>query len=601
MKFKSIATVLILFSVHFSFAQKIKYKDLFPILDSKNWEVGGPQLKTFLSDPKNAEAPNAHLQMALMLEDRFNKMDAAMDTVAVYSSGDSAIYFFGKAKGFITAKELKKNDQYYQAFFRRDLRTGDFGIKESDVHLDIEKKIETIEKRMNASRDLNKKVKSVEDGKKKTGDNYKKLAARFQSYNELLLGADEEANTTLQTLKMDASETKALAEEVKSLASALKTARFKDEIIFKSIEEFGKDGMTASDLAGGTIEFWDFEDWAITTSSEINGSVGILKSMVLKYSKTIREKKSLIKKSQDAEIDTISQELVDLFAKYDPESVARKLLLVEASEANILRQVDYSINKALLDSTLVGQQLDIYTSVKADAETMLVVLGSINASELTEAKKTYKEYLDSFFQTQGTAGNYVNEMKTWTNQQKNWASDAVEFWTKRNKWGIMTIEGEAEKRIPLFVQDAPESEFFTVGMPISNNEEVVVYGTNISEKKGFVHAFDEGRYTKWMLEYELPGDGSFKFATDTIVAPEGSTNFYLLNEAVQENNLAIVSYSNAGALNWNAVVTVAKTPVDYKFDDITQELTILLYPEEDLPLDNGEVGYLVIDKEGNAR
>lgn len=604
MKLKSIATVLILLSVQFSFAQKIKYKDLFPILDTKNWADGGSQLKAFLSDPayaKDKGYPNANLQMALWLEDRFRAMDIASDTVAGYTVGDSAIYFFGNAKTLVDEKELKKNDQYYQSFFRRDLRTGDFGIKESDVHLDIEKKIEDIEKRMSTSKDLNKKVKSVEDGKKKTGDSYQKLASRFKSYNELLLGADDDANALLQQLKADASEIKALAEEVKSVAGTLKTTKFQDEIVFKPIDEFGKDGMTSTDLSGGTIEMWDYEDWAITTTSEINGSVGILKSMVLKHSKTIREKKSLIKKSRDAEVDTLSQELADLFEKYDPESIAKKLLLTEASEARILKQIDYSLNKALLDSTLVGEQLDIYTSVKADSEEMLLVLGSINTTELTDAKKTYGDYLDSFFQSHGTAGNYVSQMKTWANQQKNWASDAVEYWTERNRWGIMTTEGQEEKKIPLFIQDAPESEFFTVGMPISTNQEVVVFGTNISEKKGFVFSFDEGRFTKWMLEFELPGDGSFKFATDTVVAPKGSTSFFLLNEAVQENNLAVVSYSNAGALNWSAVVTVAKTPVDYKFDDITQELTILLYPEEDLPLDNGEVGYLVIDKEGNAR
>lgn len=601
MKFKLTATVLFLISIQFAFAQKIKYKDLFPILETKNWADGGPQLKAFLSDPKNAEAANAHLQMGLMLEDRFRSMDAAMDTSAVYSSGDSAIFYFGKAKELITEKELKKNDQYYQAFFRRDLRTGDFGIKESDVHLDIEKKIEDIEKRMNASRDLNKKVKSVEGGKKKAGDSYKKLASSFGSYNQLLLGADEETSALLLQLKFDAAETKTLSEEVKTLATALNTERFKDDIVFKEISEFGKDGMTSSDLSGGTIELWDFEGWAITTTSEINGSVGIFKSMISQQSKSTREKKSLIKKSREAEVDSISQELIDLFEKYDPESVAKKLLLTEIAEATILKQIDYSLNKALLDSTLVGQQLDIYTSVKADSEEMLLVLGSINTSELSDAKKTYGDYLDSFFQSHGTAGNYVSEMKTWANQQKSWASDAVEYWTERNRWGIMTTEGQEEKQIPLFVQDAPESDFFTVGMPISSNEEVVVYGTNISEKKGFIFSFDEGRFTKWMLEYELPGDGSFKFVTDTITAPEGSTSFFLLNEAVQENNLAIVSYSDAGALNWDAVVTVGKTPVGYKYDDITQELTILLYPEEDLPLDNGEVGYLVIDKEGNAR
>ena len=157
MKTSFLAIVILLFCATSVDAQKIKYKDLFPTLNAKNWTEGAPKLKAFLADPKNVDEANANLQMGLMMEDKFLKLDAAKDTVALFSAGDSAIFFLEKAKGLITEKELKKNDEYYQSFFRRDLRTGDFGIKVSDVHLDIEKKIEVLEKRMNDSRDLNKK------------------------------------------------------------------------------------------------------------------------------------------------------------------------------------------------------------------------------------------------------------------------------------------------------------------------------------------------------------------------------------------------------------------------------------------------------------
>ena len=63
----------------------------------------------------------------------------------------------------------------------------------------------------------------------------------------------------------------------------------------------------------------------------------------------------------------------------------------------------------------------------------------------------------------------------------------------------------------------------------------------------------------------------------------------------------MVSYTTSGQLNWGTVVTISKEPVDFKFDDLTQELTILLYPEEQLPLDSDELGYVVIDRTGNAR
>ncbi|MEP5613376.1 MAG: hypothetical protein ABJP45_14075, partial [Cyclobacteriaceae bacterium] len=397
MKINTLAIVFILFSVSTGFAQKIKYKDLFPTLNAKNWEQGAPQLKAFLADPKNADAPNANLQVGLMMEDKFNKLDAAKDTVALFSAGDSAVFYLEKAKSLITAKELKKNDEFYQSFFRRDLRTGQFGIKESDVHLDIEKKVEAIEQRMSNARDLNKKVEAVEKGNQDVQEKYKQLSSRYNDYNKLLLGADADAMTLLQEIKSDGAEVMKLAEDVKSTATSLGTTKYAGEINVKKIDAFGSDGTVGSDLSNGTIELWDYEDWASTANSEINGSVGILKSMVSNYSSTIREKKAQVKKSVDVEIDTLSQELLTLFAKYDPESVVKSLLEVEASEVRIMKMIDLSINKALQDSSMVGAQLEIFQNASQEAEIMNSTVQSIIVEDLADAKKLYPDYIDSFF------------------------------------------------------------------------------------------------------------------------------------------------------------------------------------------------------------
>ncbi|MEP1096567.1 MAG: hypothetical protein ABJG78_15735 [Cyclobacteriaceae bacterium] len=601
MKKNTLAIVLILVTVGTGFAQKIKYKDLFPTLNAKNWEQGAPQLRAFLADPKNADAPNANLQVGLMMEDRFNKLDAAKDTVALFSAGDSAVFFLEKAKSLITEKELKKNDEFYQSFFRRDLRTGQFGIKVSDVHLDIEKKVEIIEQRMSNARDLNKKVKAVEEGNLDVQEKYKQLSSKYNDYNNLLLGADADAITLLQEIKSDGSEVMRLAKDVKSTATSLGTEKYAGEIVVKKIEIFGTDGTAGSALSSGTLELWDYEDWANTTSSEINGSVGILKSMASNYSSTIRGKKAQVKKSIDVEVDTLSQELLALFAKYDPESVVKSLLEVEASEVRIMKMIDLSINEALQDSSLVGAQLEIFQRASAEAEIMNSTVQSIIVEDLAEAKKFYPDYIDSFFQKYGTASKYVADMKIWAGRQRGLMASAAEYWKERNRWGLVWVEGEPERKIPLFEQDAPETEFYTIGIPFSSNEEVVVYGANLSSKMGYIYGFDEGRRSKWSLEYELPGTANFQLSSDTVPVAGGSVGFYVLNASVEENNLALVSFNQAGVLNWSTVVTTPKPPVDFKFDEITQELTVLLYPEEDLPLDNGELGYLVIDRTGNAR
>ena len=444
-------------------------------------------------------------------------------------------------------------------------------------------------------------MKSVEKSSEKVKDKYKQLTSQYNSYNNLLLRADKDALALLQEIRTDAAEVEKLAGEVKDIASKLKTEKFANDVKLKEITYYASDGITVADLSSGEIELWDYQNWAANINSEINGSVGLLKSMVTNYSNSIREKKNLIKKGQDVEVDTLSQDLTTLFEKYDPESLVKNLLLTEASEARIMKMVDLSINEALQDSSLVGAQLDIFSAALEEAEKMSQVVQSIDILSMDGAKKSYPDYINSFFQTHGTAGNFVTEMKTWSSRQVNWLRESVEYWTERNRWGIVAEEGKPEKRIPLFAQDAPETEFFTIGVPLNTNEEVIAYGANFQTKKGYIYSFDAGKLARWNLEYDLPGEGNFQLKADTIPTSSGSLSFYVINEATVENNLSVVSFNQAGALNWNTIVTIPKPPVDFKFDEITQELTILLYPEEELPLDNDELGYLVIDRTGTAR
>lgn len=596
---KSTATLLFILFIFGAQAQKIKYKDLYPILAAKNYEEGGPKLKQFLSDPKNQEEPNANLQMALWLESRFMAYDIVNDSSKVYEVGDSAVFYFEKAKTLITEKELKKKDEYYQAFFRRDLRTGEFGIKVSDVHLDIEKKVEALETRVQDVKDLHLSVGKVEQSHSAAMEAYKGLTTQFSIYNNLLIGADADIQASLTTIEESGAQAAENAQGVKELASKLKSDKYSQDPVLKPIKNYGTDGMNVGDLRSGSIEIWDYAEWARSARSEILGGVALYKTMISNYSDEIRGKKAKVKNSQDEEIGDFPENLKEQFDKYDPESKVESLLQIERYEAKIIKQVDLQLNPALMDSSLIGSQLEIYEAAYADAKEMNLLVESISTEDLESAKKKYADYIDSFFQQYVTASKYVLEMQTWSRRHVEWLGNSVEYWSQRNQWGL-DPENE-EIMYPLFVQDAPDAGFMTMDVPVKTPDEVVAYGADMNQKKGFVASFGPDRYVKWKVEFDLPGTEAVNYKSDSIPTISGSNSFYIYNTTAQENNFVVVSYTPEGQLNWGTVVTINKAPVDFKFDDLTQELTILLYPEEDLPLDSDELGYVVIDRTGNAR
>ena len=107
-------------------AQKIKYKDLFPLLEAEDYTTGQESLRSFLA--ANPDHPSANLEMGFMAE-------------SFLQDCELAVQHFQKALELIDDKEVKKNEKYYLRYQRRDLRTGKVGVKAPDIQLDLEERI----------------------------------------------------------------------------------------------------------------------------------------------------------------------------------------------------------------------------------------------------------------------------------------------------------------------------------------------------------------------------------------------------------------------------------------------------------------------------
>jgi len=187
---------------------KVYKKEIFPLLEAKNYELAKPRLAEYLSNPKHADEASPHYQFGLMIEKEFKKQDILFDSMRIFTSGDSAIGYFNLAKTFINEKELKKNDEYWQTFFRRDLRTGDFGIKVSDVHLDIEKQVEKIELKIKNVHALNQAYFNLGLQNSKSKKIYEEIINNYSSHREMLLKISKDDKMKLDMLVESSLEVK---------------------------------------------------------------------------------------------------------------------------------------------------------------------------------------------------------------------------------------------------------------------------------------------------------------------------------------------------------------------------------------------------------
>ena len=139
MKNKSIAlSIILLLSASTLFAQKLKYKDIFALLEKKQYEAAEPLLKQYLE--KDIGNANALLYMGIINMEKYYKI-LPQDKQAAKKSKDDAIHYLQLAKLNMDKKEVSKNERYYQAYKRRDLRSGTFQVSQNDIVTDIDKRI----------------------------------------------------------------------------------------------------------------------------------------------------------------------------------------------------------------------------------------------------------------------------------------------------------------------------------------------------------------------------------------------------------------------------------------------------------------------------
>lgn len=114
-------------------AQTVKYDDLFVLLTAKKYDVAEPFLKKYVNQTQNNA--NAYLYLGIIYQEKGRN---AEDPLEEMSYLDSALFYYNMTNNYLTVSHLKANEKYYSMYSRRDLRTGEFGIKYEDIRLDID-------------------------------------------------------------------------------------------------------------------------------------------------------------------------------------------------------------------------------------------------------------------------------------------------------------------------------------------------------------------------------------------------------------------------------------------------------------------------------
>ncbi|MCX2744272.1 hypothetical protein OO013_10365 [Mangrovivirga sp. M17] len=177
--------VLISFNVK---GQKKDYKDISPLVISRQYKIAKPLLSELLKE--HPDFPVANLYAGKIYHDIFSGYDFIADSSGFFSYYDSAKYYYQRYKTLGNEKDIRKNDDFYKEFYRRDLRTGEYDIKLSDIIVEIDQSIDKMDDHKREVVDLHRFKMEVEKEYSVLLKKVKGHISTFLDYNEFILLED---------------------------------------------------------------------------------------------------------------------------------------------------------------------------------------------------------------------------------------------------------------------------------------------------------------------------------------------------------------------------------------------------------------------------
>ncbi|MCI0750225.1 MAG: hypothetical protein L0Y35_00130 [Flammeovirgaceae bacterium] len=450
--------IAILFAVSPAFGQKVKYKDLFELLVQKRYEESEPFLKRYLKD--NQDNPNAFLYMGIIFQEKSMKDDVLKQTDRAIKNMDSAILFFDKAYKTIDEKEVRREKEYYQIYNRRDLRTGEFGVKLSDVQFDLEKKIEGLKERKDKVKIVRFYFDLAQDTYRRAHELYISMQDAYPGLNELMLRSDENTVQNLEQLSSQYDSSSKAFDNYKTSSQNLGRTGYNQNFTPQDIIDFKRDGRDMVDFFfQDDLIVWDYKKFADKTKETITKEVFPIRENLVTYDIEINKlRERLTKDSVSVRSDLtklVDKILKEQLNKFDPSPMPMEvfeLKITDLEYKSLLME-----NKSRRDSA----DVHFHASLISDEFKAISKLDSLSGKMVSEDMEknlvNYNHFITNTYSNGIVLKSFIRTLKEYAERER--AAKQMEYqqcmeslkWVVNGTDSIPLVNDVASKFKPLVV------------------------------------------------------------------------------------------------------------------------------------------------------
>ncbi|MBL7871283.1 MAG: hypothetical protein JNM78_06715 [Cyclobacteriaceae bacterium] len=573
-------------------AQKVKYKDLIELLNAKQYEMAEPFLKRYLQS--ETDNPSAYLYMGIIYQENSSKNDILKETETLLNNIDSAIFFLNKALPMLTEKEIKRHDENYQVYVRRDPRTAEFAIKQSDIQLDIETRVKALKEKKEKLKPLKSNFLQAQKLYEKANVLFKAIQEKYASENEMFLRSEESLLAELNTLSLVFDSCQLAFKNYKTILPELGKTGYNQQQALLKIDDFKKDGLTTTDFMLSDLKVWDYSGWVKKSVETIQKEIVPMRDQLVAYDVEINKLREKLKKdsvSVKNELSKLADKLPYIqLNKFDTNPMPAELFSMKIVELEYLSGL--IANKHLHDSASVIVRMNCIKSEITTVRKLDSISSHLAARNFEAAAMNYNHFISRAYGTTAVLRSLVKTTKEYANRERARKESELTRATNALKWVIA-----ASDSIPLFmeVQEARASkpvvivpESFTIGLKYKDSL-AVGYLYSITPSRipdvGTTFPVDAPNFKKRSLPI-IKGLG-VQEANEVYIAL-----IYSQNKVKEGFPATIARVNKATGLAWAINYKFELTPTELLYTASTGELTIKTTGT------NGESQIVVIDQKG---
>ena len=510
-------------------AQKMKYKDLFPIIVSATQDEAQNNLQRFvLSEPDH---PNANLRLAMIYEQNYLNADALTEHKKVLAYAERAKLRYLKSRMLINEKEVSRNEDYYAFFATTFDKKGRPEVAYAPIRQKMDNGYDSAEL-------ILKKLPPIYTYFTKAVNSYGEAHRHFLSVNDtykstddLFMLFDENLKNKLILIKASMDSSIANFNKYKVLIEEYPINNYNQSIELVPITYYRLDGLAEmSNFLQNKIRLWNYSEWVDDILKTSSNEISEIRKNLAAYDTKLNDNLKTLQNDPDAEtVLEPDRELIYNIRKYDYESLAITLLDYKNFKQQLLKKEKL---KSFYDTASHEKMLskyNFYSELIKQYALSDSLLSLVKNNNIPSKQIKYKSFIDDHYQ--GTAGLsiYINNEKELIDRnyniyqlvirndlldELNKAKEVPARWVKFNRLEIplfLNSEDSASmagnKVITTSIDYRADSSRYVAGFrPVDNGNRNIAYLAQVDAMKKVV----------WLKEFDISIDSGVVDASSLV-------------------------------------------------------------------------------------